>query len=227
MSVFAEGQLVKVDIGVHVDGYIADTAVTVCLDPELQPMVKAAEDALEVACRAMKPGARASDIGATIEHIIKNRGMKPIRNLTGHKLARYIVHAGRSIPNVGGFELQKLEEGEVYAIEPFTVLPTMAGEVRNGPPSNIYRFLKKRSITNSTSKRMLETMQEEYRTLPFASRWLMDKYPGPDGQRGFQELLKNKCIEGYPQLIERSMGKVAQAEHTVIVTAEGGLVTTK
>ncbi len=225
--VVAEGQLVKVDIGVHVDGYIADTAVTVCLDPELQPMVRAAEDALEVACRAAKPGARASDIGSTIEHIIRNRGMKPIRNLTGHKLARYIVHAGRSIPNVGGFELHKLEEGEVYAIEPFAVLPSAAGEVRDGPPSNIYRFLKKRSVTNSTSKRMLETITEEYRTLPFASRWLVQKYPGPDGQRAFQELLRAKCIEGYPQLVERTGAKVAQAEHTIIVTADGGLVTTK
>ncbi|MCX6643143.1 MAG: type II methionyl aminopeptidase [Candidatus Bathyarchaeota archaeon] len=226
-SIIQNGQLVKVDIGVHVDGFIADTAVTICLDPTLLPLVKAAEDALEVACRAAKPGVRASEIGATIEHIIKNRGMKPIRNLTGHKLDRYIVHAGRSIPNIGGFNLQKLEKGEVYAIEPFTVLPNAAGEVRDGPPSNIYHFNKKRNVTNSTAKDMLKVIQEEYRTLPFASRWLLTRFPGIEGQRGFQELLKNLCIEGYPQLIEKTGGIVAQAEHTIIVTNEGGLVTTK
>jgi len=222
-----DGQLVKVDIGVHVDGYIADTATTICLDPTLQPMAKAAEDALEVACKAAKTGARASDIGATIEHLIKNRGMKPIRNLTGHKMSRYIVHAGLSIPNVAGFELQKLTEGEVYAIEPFTVLPVSAGVVRDGPPSNIYRYDKKRNITNGTAKEMLAVIQEEYKTLPFASRWLLTRFPGRDGQQGFQELLRNKCIQGYPQLLEKSGGKVAQAEHTIIVTSEGGLVTTR
>ena len=94
----------------------------------------------------MKAGVRASDVGATIEHTIKNRGFKPIRNLTGHKLSRYIVHAGRSIPNVAGYELHRLEEGEVYAIEPFSVLNNAVGEVRDGPPSHIYRFEKKRNL---------------------------------------------------------------------------------
>jgi len=226
-TVLREGTLVKVDIGVHVEGYIADTAVTVCLDPSLQPMAKAAEDALEVALRMIKPGARAQDIGATIEHLIRNRGFKPIRNLTGHKLGRFTVHAGRSIPNVAGFELHKLELGEVYALEPFTVLPGSSGMVRDGPPSNIYRFEKKRSVTNSVAKEMLQVIQAEYRTLPFASRWLLQRFPGPEGQRGFQDLLSSRCIAGYPQLIEKSGAKVAQAEHTIIVTADGGLVTTR
>jgi methionyl aminopeptidase len=226
-TVVKDGMLVKVDIGVHVNGYIADTATTVSLDPVLQPMAKAAEEALEVALRMVKPGAKAQDIGATIEHIIKNRGFRPIRNLTGHMLGRYVVHAGQSIPNVAGFELQRLQKGEVYAIEPFTVLPGSSGMVRDGPPSNIYRFDRKRNLTNNVAKEMLHVIQTEYTTLPFASRWLLTKFPGPEGQRGFQELLSSKTIQGYPQMIEKSGAKVAQAEHTVIVTDDGGLVTTR
>ena len=221
------GQLVKVDVGVHVDGYIADTAVTVCLDPALKKMAEAAEAALEAAIKAMKTGARTSDVGAIIEHLIKNRGFKPIRNLTGHKLSRYIIHAGKSIPNVKMMIGEKLLEGEVFAVEPFSVLPTAAGEVRDGAPSNIYRFDRKRNISSGVAKEMLNFIQAEYRTLPFASRWVLRRFPGPDGINAFDELLKSKTIISYPQLIEKLNGVVAQAEHTVIVTKEGCTVTTR
>jgi len=219
------GQLVKVDIGVHVDGYNADTATTVCLDPAYTPMVKAVEEALAVALKTVKVGVRASDVGTTIEHTIKNRGFKPIRNLTGHKLARYIVHSGKSIPNVAGFELHRLEEGDIYAIEPFTVLNTSVGEVRDGPPSHIYRFEKKRSLEGA-QKQMLAYIQQEYKTLPFASRWLLKKFPGPEGYRAFADLLSNHCVMSYPQLLEKSGGMVAQAEHTVVVQKDGCQITT-
>jgi methionyl aminopeptidase len=221
-----EGQVVKVDIGVHVDGYIADTAVTVCLDPALTLMAKAAEDALAVAISMVKVGVRASDIGAAIEHTIRNRGFKPIRNLTGHKMSRYIVHAGRSIPNVAGFELHRLEEGEIYAIEPFTVLSNAVGEVRDGPPSHIFRFEKKRNL-DGLPKQMLTFIQQEYKTLPFCSRWITKAFPGPEGQKAFGDLLSNRCVSGYPQLLEKSGGSVAQAEHTVVVQKDGCLVTTR
>jgi methionyl aminopeptidase len=224
-TIIQQGQMVKVDLGVHIDGYIADTAVTICLDPALTQMVKAAEEALSVAIKTVKAGARASDIGATIEHTIKNRGFRPIKNLTGHKLSRYIVHAGRSIPNVAGFELHRLEEDEVYAIEPFTVLNNSVGEVRDGPPSNIYRWERKKNF-EGVPKQMLAFIQQEYRTLPFASRWIFNKFPGPEGVSAFSDLLNSRCIMSYPQLLEKSGGAVAQAEHTVIVQRDGCLVTT-
>ena len=180
---------------------------------------------LTMAIKATKAGVRASTIGATIEHTIKNRGFKPIKNLTGHKLSRYIVHAGRSIPNVAGYELHRLEEGEVYAIEPFTVLNNAAGEVRDGPTSHIYRFEKKRNM-EGVHKQMLALIQQEYRTLPFASRWIMKQFPSPEGQKAFADLIYTRCVMSYPQLLEKSGGIVAQAEHTVIFQKDGCLVTT-
>ncbi|MBN1683381.1 type II methionyl aminopeptidase [Candidatus Bathyarchaeota archaeon] len=226
-TVIEQGQLVKVDIGVHIDGYIADTAVTVCLNPTLKNMVEAVEAALEAAIKTIKTGVKTSDIGAVIEHTIKNRGFKPIRNLTGHKLSRYIVHAGKSIPNIRTMLGEKLLEGEVFAVEPFTVLSTSAGEVRDGASSNIYRFDKKRNFSNTITKEMLNFIQSEYRTLPFASRWVLRRFPGSDGINAFDELIKFKSIYSYPQLIEKTNGVVAQAEHTIIVTNEGCIVTTR
>ena len=220
-----ERSLVKLDIGVHVDGYIADTAITTCFDPSLTYLVEAAQAGLDAAINTIRPGIRASDVGAAIEHAIRSRGARPIRNLTGHKLARYVVHAGDSIPNVPGHDHHLLTEGDVYAVEPFAVPPTAEGLVMDGPPSNIYRFLKKRSL-DGEAKKMLKYVQEEHRTLPFASRWVMRRFTGPGADEAFRQLLNAKCIMSYPQLLERSRAKVAQAEHTVILTADGCEVTT-
>lgn len=225
-TVIPERSLVKLDIGVHVDGYIADTAKTVCLDPSLDYLVKAAEAGLAAAVNAIRPEIRSNEVGSAIQEAIMNHGARPISNLTGHKLARYIVHSpGFSIPNVGEFNGHIIREGDVYAIEPFAVPRTADGLVTDGPPSNIYRMVKKRNV-KGTAKKMMRYIQEQYRTLPFASRWVMRRFNTPDGVAAFQELLKTKTIMSYPQLIERTRAKVAQAEHSVIVTEDGCEVTT-
>ena len=95
-----EDSLVKVDIGAHVEGYVTDTAVTVCFNHELDDLVGTAERALKVAVENIKPGVSASKLGGLIESTIKSRGFKPIANLTGHQVGRYVVHTGTSIPNV-------------------------------------------------------------------------------------------------------------------------------
>jgi len=221
-----DGALVKVDIGVHIDGYIADTATTVCFEPRYEGLVEAAEAALDSGLRAVRSGIRASEVGAAIERTMRARGVAPIRNLTGHKIARYIIHAGRSVPNVASINGHKLRAGEVYAIEPFTTLPEADGEVGDGPPGHIYLFKKKRSIRNDLSRSMLKFIQSEYRTLPFASRWVLRKFPGSNGRDAFNELVRSRCLYSYPQLVEKSRKPVAQAEHTVIVTDDGCEVTT-
>jgi methionyl aminopeptidase len=218
-----KGSLVKIDLGVHINGYIADTAKTVCLDPVLQSLVDAAEDGLHAAINTVRAGVKTSEIGAAIERAIRLRGGKPVRNLTGHKMSRYILHSGKSIPNVGGGSSHRLEEGEVYAIEPFSVPRDANGLVQDGAPSNIYRFVKKRN-TSLPAKEILKHIQREYKTLPFASRWILKKFP--EGIDYFKELLNTKCLMSYSQLIERSRAFVAQAEHTVIVTKDGCEVTT-
>lgn len=222
-KVVPENSLVKLDIGVHIEGYIADTATTVCLDPFHQNLVDAVEDGLNSAINTVKAGVKASEVGSVIEKAIRLRGVKPIRNLTGHKMSRYILHSGKSIPNIGGVGNHRLEVGEVYAIEPFAVPLNAYGIVQDGSPSNIYRFVKKRNISLS-AKEVLNHVQKEYKTLPFASRWVQSKFP--DSVNSFMELLKKKCLMSYPQLIERSGAIVAQAEHTVIVRRDGCEVTT-
>jgi len=221
-----EKSIVKVDIGVHVDGYVTDTAVTVCFNPEYASMVETAEAALKAAIDSIKPGMSTSKLGAIIEETIKSRGYKPISNLTGHQVGRYLVHAGTSLPNVSQLSFSKIKLGEIYAIEPFVTVPTAAGKVEDYEEITIFRFFRSRSVKNPYAKQLLRHIQENFRTLPFAQRWLQGVVPNVHFHEAFHELLSSKALMCYPVFIEASRKPVAQAEHTVLIVDDGCIVLT-
>lgn len=221
-----EKSLVKVDIGAQVDGYVTDTAITICFNHELKDMVNAAEQALKKAIEAIHPDMPTSKLGLIIEQTIKSRGYKPISNLTGHQVGRYLVHAGTSLPNVAHFSLSKVRVNEAYAIEPFVTLQNAAGRVENSAEVTIFRLVKQKSQENPYAKRLLEHVEENFRTLPFAERWLEGVVPEEHHKKAFQELLASKAIMGYPVFVEASKKPVAQAEHTVLIVEDECVVLT-
>jgi methionyl aminopeptidase len=216
-----ENAVVKVDIGVHVDGYVTDTACTVCFNPEYRSMKSAAEHALSAAIESIHADIVTSKIGVIIEKTIKNRGFKPISNLTGHSVGRYLIHAGTSIPNVMQISFGKLKAGGVYAIEPFVTLPDAVGRVENSSEITIFRLVKAKSMKNPYAKQLLKYIEENFKTLPFAERWLKTAVPEDQHREAFNELYRSKAIMGYPVFIEMSRKPVTQAEHTVLVTENG------
>jgi methionyl aminopeptidase len=218
--------LVKVDIGVHIDGFIADTAVTVCSSPDHEYLVRAAEEALEVAVKTVRAGVSTSELGKAIQKAIKTYGGKPVSNLTGHEIGRYLIHTGKSIPNVPHLIGSKIKEGDVIALEPFVTVTEAAGRVKNGDPKTIFRFLKRRSLSSGSAKRLLNHIEATFRTLPFSERWLLGVVSEESHFAAFQELLSTKCLTSYPVFIEASGAKVAQAEHTVVVLENGCRVLT-
>ena len=220
-AIVQEKSIVKVDIGVHVDGYVTDTAVTICFDPEHESMVETAEQALEKAIEVIKPEMSTSRLGATIEETIKSRGYKPVSNLTGHQVGRYLVHAGTSLPNVSQLSFSKIKLGDVYAIEPFVTLSNAVGRVEDYDEVTIFRFLRSRSVKSAYTKQLLKYIEENYRTLPFAERWLQGIVPEEYHREAFHELLSSRAIMGYPIFIEASRKPVAQAEHTVLIIDDG------
>jgi methionyl aminopeptidase len=226
-SIVPESAIVKVDIGVHVDGYLADTATTVSLTPQCEALVYVINEALEQAIKVIRPGVKTNRIGEVIQKTIENHGFKPIWNLSGHQMYRYVLHSGKSIPNVQNFSIAKLKEGEIFAIEPFLTLASGRGEVQNGSESYIYRFQKERRINNSDAKKLQSRIKKDFKTLPFSKRWLIEQMPEGRFQSAFNELMRVKSITNYPVLVEISGKPVAQAEHTVIVTKDGCLVTTQ
>jgi len=224
-STIPPGAVVKVDIGVHVDGYIADTATTICLDPGKERLVEAAREALNAALRALRPNVRISTVSSAIEKAIRARGFKPISNLTGHSLARYTIHAGTTIPNVSFHGLRRLRPGGAYAIEPFVTEGWAAGVVVEGGRATIFRLLKPTAKGKKPS-RLVKTIYEKFRTLPFAERWLWRLVPRRKYEVVWRRLLEEGVVMGYPVFVEKSGGPVAQFEHTVLVLEDRCVITT-
>jgi methionyl aminopeptidase len=221
-----EKSIVKVDIGVHVDGFIADTATSVCFDPEYVDMVNTAEEALEKAVEILRPGLSVTRFGSTIQKTIKTRGFKPVSNLTGHLIRRYLIHAGKSLPNVFNLSTSRIKEGEVYGVEPFVTVANAAGRVENLREAHIFRYAKHKSLKNHYAKVILNYIRKNFLTLPFTERWL-SKFSSSSGYRtAFSELLSSKAVVGYPVFVEASRNLVAQAEHTILVVKDGCVVLT-
>ncbi|MBS3781390.1 MAG: type II methionyl aminopeptidase [Candidatus Thermoplasmatota archaeon] len=221
-NVFEKGDLVKIDIGCHVDGYIADNAETVEIESNRHTsLIKASEEALEIAIKTIRPGVRTRDIGKNIENVIQDRGFNPISNLTGHELKQYVLHSGTSIPNVPkGWK--KIKKGMVLAVEPFAT--DGRGRVKEEYAGDIYRLKKKRNLEGKDLD-FYEWIDENFDKLPFAGRWCK-KY-GKNYRESLERLRRFGSVMNYPVLVEKKKGLISQKEHTVIVTSKGCKVTTK
>ncbi|MCK4757287.1 MAG: type II methionyl aminopeptidase [Thermoplasmata archaeon] len=222
--VFKKGMLAKIDVGAHVDGYIADTTFTKEIGTKRwAELIKAAEEALEAAIDVTKPGVRAKMIGGAVERTIESYGYTPITNLTGHSLKRYNLHAGLSIPNIMDDNNDIIKEGDVIAIEPFAT--NGAGRVAGRKSGNIFRMMRKREVDDPKLNELIEKIYEEFRGLPFSERWIAKQVKKP--KPAIRKLLRFGVITTYPVLLEIEKGMVSQAEHTVIVTKKGCKVTTR
>lgn len=226
--VFKKGNVVKLDVGAHIDGYIADTATTVEVETNnYSNMIKASNDALDNAIGLVKAGVDFSEIGKIVEETIKSYGYKPINNLSGHSLEQYKLHSGMSVPNVSNTHSKiKPKEGDVLAIEPFAT--NGEGRVVSGRGSNIYlcnKSFRSKLIRDNKSKNLFDKLMVEFKTLPFAQRWCEDLLPN-GGNLALKKLSFLGFIKHYPQLIEAKGGTVTQKEHTVIVKEDGCETTT-
>ncbi|MFP4559237.1 MAG: type II methionyl aminopeptidase [Archaeoglobaceae archaeon] len=215
--VFEEGDVVKIDIGSHIDGYIADSATTVDLGDNEQ-LVKASREALNNAIKNVHAGADTANIGAVIEETIREFGFKPVINLTGHGLQPYLTHTKPTIYNFKTDRGVKLEEGSIIAIEPFAT--DGSGKVVERGETEIYSFVNPKKVRMKKARELLKEI-EEYKTLPFAKRWLNKPSPVILGK-----LVNEGILRGYPVLSEAGKGLVSQAEHTMIVEENGAKLIT-
>jgi methionyl aminopeptidase len=215
---FSRGDVVKVDVGVHVDGYVGDTAKTVEVGTHRwDDLIRSTEEALNSAIELMRPTARLNDVGAAIQMVIESFGYNPVENLTGHSMERYKLHAGLSVPNVMGDESGMVKIGDVIAIEPFAT--DGAGRVDGKKGGNIYRLIKARQVGSKELNALIQHINENYSTLPFCERWCFEF--DKKARQHIRKLQKTGVIHSYPVLKDVGKGTVAQSEHTVIITDDG------
>ena len=213
-EMFKHGDLVKLDVGVHVNGFIGDNALSVNIasDNDLE-LIRASKDALREAISLMRPGIKLREIGNAVEETIVGYGFNPIRNLSGHEVEQWNLHAGIIIPNYDNKSDTELEEGQVFAVEPFAT--TGDGKVEESKLGGVYRIQELKSVR--IGREILDYVYKNYKELPFSKDWLRGNLNEFKINNGFRILEQQGIIHRYPELVEKTGTKVSQAEHTVMV----------
>ncbi len=222
----SDSDLIKIDLGAQINGYIADTAVTVNYDSQYDSLVQAAENALEAAMSMIKSGVKSKDVGRKIQNTIMDMGFKPIANLSGHSLDQYTIHAGKTVPNMWSIGSFDFSEDVAYACEPFVTAKNGLGFVRNGKIKNIFALSSRKRTKDDEADKLLEFIWDNFNMLPFALRWIVKEWEEKEARRLLDILIKKKVVKAYAILVEASGKTVAQAEHTFIPTQTGVTVTT-
>ncbi|MBP2133799.1 methionyl aminopeptidase [Methanomicrobium sp. W14] len=218
MREFMAGDVVKVDLGAHINGYVADTAVTVDLGNN-KNLIEASKKALEKAISLVKPGITTGEIGTAVQAEIEKLGFLPVSNLTGHGLGNFLLHGIPTIPNVAIKGGTVIEEGMAFAIEPFAT--TGSGQVSDGQRMEIFSQISKKPVRLPSERKLMKEI-EERKSLPFSRRWYRDL----NSDINIVRLCQKGILRGYPVLHDIPGSLVSQREHTMIVTEDGCIVTT-
>ena len=231
------GDMVKLDLGAHIDGFIADSAITIIadgknLDEKIdsdrlnrnEEIVEASAAALDAAIGTVKAGVEIGKIGEAVHEAISKYKLNPISNLSGHSLEEYNLHAGISIPNINNHDTTKLEEGQAIAIEPFAT--DGVGFVNDAPGTYIFSFMADKPFRMKQTQQVLNHIENNYPYLPFSGRWLTEKFKASRLQRSLKQLSDAMAIYPYHPLKEKAGCWVSQKEHTVIVESDGCMITT-
>ena len=216
---YEEGDCVKVDIGAHVDGYVADSATTVDLsaDGRWTPLIRSSSDALAAAISTVQEGVSVGEIGAAIERTIVGAGFQPVRNLTGHGLARWKVHTAPQIPNYGDRGRDALREGMVFAIEPFAC--TGRGYIREEGKAEVFMMVRPPRKAKGLDRTVLKEI-DSWRGLPVARRYFthLDQ---EQVELTITKLARQGSLMRYPPLVEEEGVMVAQTEHSLYLGPDG------
>ena len=215
-ATFSKGDMLKIDIAAHSDGYIADSSYTICSDINQRKLLDASRKALDAVVEMCRPGTKLSKISSIIEETIKGEGYKPIENLTGHGLERFDLHAIPQVPNVSFDSDYELEEDKVIAIEPFAT--DGDGRIRETEEVMIFSFSDIKPVRNHDARKIIDFVQQYY-GLPFCQRWIemglnLNEFKTKIALR---ELVMAGVINSYPVLAEKKSAMVSQHEHSVIV----------
>ena len=217
------GDIVKIDVGASIDGYLSDTAATAVVGSSDNPLVNTAKEALENVIKIIRPGIPIIEISSVIEDTIRNKGFSPIVNLGGHGISRYDLHEGEFIANSRNYSGSFLRKQGIVAVEPFAT--TGGGYVVDSSEVQILSFIKYKNVRSSLGREILAFIEEEYKQLPFAKRWIIDKF-GKLADMEMKALVAAGALNEFNVLKERDNGIVAQFEHTFLFDDDKVIITT-
>jgi len=220
-SKFDVGDVVKVDVGTHINGMVGDTAGTVEVGTKnFKSMIESSVRARDTVMEFISDGCPVNEIGRAVDASIAQDGFKVITNLSGHEIKPYNLHSGLSIPNVNDHNKTLLRSGMIIAVEPFAT--NGMGKIRSAKPGNIYKIARERPIEDKELNEFYQQISKEFVTFPFCERWC----DHPKAGHMLGKLLRHGIITSYSQLVEMKKGCVTQSEHTVYLDGKRSIITT-
>ncbi len=231
--------IIKVDFGVHKEGYIIDSALTFNFDEKYDEFTKISKNLTNYGVSLCGPDAVLGDIGNDIEEYIKSKEitvdgkthqLSTIGDLSGHNIGRYVIHNSKAVPNKSINYPVRMEVGEFFAVEPF--ITTGDGHIYYDDPTNLYMINKKLPKLNELNDfelKLFKYLQRKYLTLCFCDRWLdneLDLEYKPY-RKCLNNLIKKKFIEKYPAIYDKKGCLSSQFEHTIYITEKGIMNLTK
>lgn len=217
-------QVIKVDVGAMVDGYIGDTAITIDLSGKYSSLLEASKNALNEAIKIIKPGVTLGELGKVIQEEIEKKGFSPIKNLSGHGVGKYNAHTSPSIPNYNTSSNEEIKEGMVIAIEPFAT--NGKGLIKESTHSTIFAQIDNKPVRSPIARKLFSQIKK-FNSLPFNYRWLSSDFSEGQIKLGIRQLVQAGILREHPPLPEVDKGIVSQFEHTVLVTKDETIVLTK
>lgn len=220
-----DNNVVCLDVGAHVDGFVGDNALTVDLSGKYGDLLKASEDALNNAIKIVKTGVTLGEIGKTIQETIQSHNFQPVKNLSGHGINRWVIHDAPSVPNYATGDSRTLTGNQIIAIEPFAT--NGAGMIYEVDQGNLFALTNKKPVRSPFAREILQFIDKEYGPLPFTTRWLTKKFGLAKTNFALNELQRLGMLHAYPPLVEKNKGMVSVFEKTMLVTDDGAVITTK
>jgi len=225
-TVLGYDDVCKIDFGVHVNGRIIDCAFTHTFNPKYDRLLEAVQDATNTGIREAGIDVRLCDVGEAVQEVMesyeveldgKTYQVRPIRNLNGHSIGPYQIHAGKTVPIVKGGEQTRMEENEFYAIETFG--STGKGMVHDDMECSHY--MKNFDVGHvplrmARAKQLLNVINKNFGTLAFCRRWL-DGVGETKYLMGLKNLVDNGIVDAYPPLCDVKGCYTAQWEHTIML----------
>lgn len=213
-SVF-DNNLVCLDVGAHVDGFVGDNALTVDLSGKYGDHLKASKEALDAAIKTVRIGAALGEIGKAIQEVIQGYNLMPVKNLSGHGIERWVIHSKPSIPNFDTKDKRTLTGNQIIAIEPFAT--DGLGMIYEVDQGNIFALINKKPVRSPFAREILQFIETNYGPLPFAHRWLVKEFGVGKTNLAIKELLRMDCLHAHPPLVEKNKGAVSVFEKTLFV----------
>jgi len=217
--VFAPNDVVKLDCGVEIEGYVADTARTVDLSGEYGYLVEATEQAIEEVIPFLKAGTPIAEISFRIQGMFEKYNANPVPSLSGHGLEQYSAHAPPQIPNIFRAINVSLKADQVIAIEPFAT--TGKGALRTSPHTEIYEMKSFKPVRSQAARSLFPHIMN-FNGFPFAKRSLPQEKIGI----ALNHLKKADVINTHPPLHGAPGEIIVQSEHTFIIQEDGCFCTT-